>query len=221
MNYNIVINSLKTVNDIENSWSNSDVIALLKAFDFYDETITSDSELKYLLFLAITDLEPSEAAEIILSHILGSKLNEGQIANISHEMLEDKISEEYADISLHYDFFKINQLLYSAFNGTFPNIKATIIEFEMKLIDGSDKKITKEIIVKAFQGALAKNNLIDRLFHDEIIGKIAFDDANSIIWELHELGNHTYKIITSDYWMCKDDFELSEFEIDVKEFEED
>jgi hypothetical protein len=46
--------------------------------------------------MAITDFEPNEAA-IVLDYKLSDSLNEGQIQQISNDMLIDKISEEYPD----------------------------------------------------------------------------------------------------------------------------
>ena len=221
MNYKIVITKLKTIDEIENSWNKSHYIDLLEAFDFYDDQITDENELKELLFLAINDVEPDEAAAQILSYKLSEKLTENQINAISHEMLEDVISEEYPDISLHSELFKINQLLNKAYNGKFPNAKATLIELEIKHLKKPETKITKEIIVKALQGGLAKNNLIQRLFTDELQGKTKFIEAKNIIWEFTEIGKNTFRIITSDYWMSKADFESLDFEANVMAFEED
>jgi hypothetical protein len=46
--------------------------------------------------MAITDFEPNEAA-IVLDYKLSDSLNEGQIQQISNDMLIDKISEEYPE----------------------------------------------------------------------------------------------------------------------------
>ncbi|MBQ0740794.1 hypothetical protein J9332_41620, partial [Aquimarina celericrescens] len=79
-----------------------------------------------MLFMAIPDFEPNEAASIVLTYKLSDQLNEGQIHSISHEMTNDKVAEEYPEPNLHYDLFNINQLLYKAYNGTFPNTEATL-----------------------------------------------------------------------------------------------
>ncbi len=107
--------------------------------------------IEEILFMAISDFEPEEAATIVLNYKLSDFLNDNQIEQISHEMLIDKISEEYADISLHHQLFNINQLLYKAYNGTFPNAKATIVDFEIQ----PNENITKETVLKTFNAPLA------------------------------------------------------------------
>ena len=218
MKYHIIINSVKAVDSLENAWSKADYLQLLDKFGFedYGEN-TSEKELLELLFMAISDFEPEEAAAIILDYKLSNTLNENQIEQISHEMLLDKISEEYADISLHHQLFNINQLLYKAFNGTFPNAKATMVEFEIT----PNKDVSKDVVLKALNATLAKSNVIKRLFHDALDGKEAFDEAESIIWDLKSTGETSYTLTTSEYWMSRDEFTEAEYDVKVIEFEEE
>ena len=218
MKYHIIINSVKTIDTLKNAWSKADYVALLDKFGFEDAgENTSEKELIELLFMAISDFEPEEAAAIILDYKLSDKLNENQIEQISHEMLLDKISEEYADISLHHQLFNINQLLYKAFNGTFPSAKATIVEFEIT----PNKDVSKEVVLKALNATLANSSVIKRLFHDALDGKEAFNEAESIIWDLKSTGETSYTLTTSEYWMSRDEFTNAEFDVNVVEFEED
>jgi hypothetical protein len=87
--------------------------------------------LSELLSMAITDFEPNEAAAIVLDYKLSDSLNEGQIQQISNDMLIDKISEEYPEIAMQAPLYHINQLLFKAYNGKFPNAKATVMEFSV------------------------------------------------------------------------------------------
>lgn len=192
MKYHVIINNIKSVDELQNVWTNNDYIQLLDRFGFEGAENSDPSELLELLFMAITDFEPEEATAIILDYKLSNELNENQIEQISHEMLLDKISEEYADISLHHSLFSINQLLYKAFNGTFPNAKATIIEFEISPNNG----INKEIVLKVFNETLAGSNVIKRLFSNQLAGKEAFDEADSIIWQLEPKGDLSYSLTT-------------------------
>ena len=216
MKYHVIINSVKSVEELKNAWSNDDYIELLDKFGFEDAQNSNPDELLELLFMAISDFEPEEAAAIILNYKLSDHLNENQIEQISHEMLLDKISEEYADISLHHQLFNINQLLKQAYNGTFPNAKATLIEFEIT----PNKEITKETILKAFNATLASSNVIKRLYSKELAGKDAFGEAEHIIWDLDSKSENSYLLTTSEYWMSKDEFSEAEFDVVVVEFED-
>ncbi|MCX7548215.1 hypothetical protein OS188_09640 [Xanthomarina sp. F1114] len=215
MKYHVIINSVKSVEELKDAWSNNDYIQLLEKFGFDDAKDSKPEDLLELLFMAISDFEPEEAAAIILDYKLSEHLNENQIEQISHEMLLDKISEEYADITLHHELYNINQLLNRAYNGTFPNAKATLIEFEMT----PNKEVSKENVLKAFNATLANSNIIKRLFSNQLAGQEPFEEAESIIWDLTSNGENTYVLTTSEYWMSKDEFSEAEFDVTTIEFE--
>ena len=217
MKYHIIINSVKTVEKLKNAWSTEDYRTLLEKFGLEDISNATEQELLEFLAMAISDFEPNEAAAIVLEYKLSEQLNENQIDQLSHEMLLDKISEEYPDISLHHQLYNINQLLHKAYNGTFPNTKATVIEFEIT----PNEDITKEVILKSFEKTLANNNVIKRLFSSQLAGKESFDESESIIWDLTATGENSYILTTSEYWMSRDEFKDAEFDAVVIPFEEE
>ncbi|KQR91540.1 hypothetical protein ASG01_14200 [Chryseobacterium sp. Leaf180] len=212
MNFHITLKSATTIEEIENYWSNEDYTRLLELFNFPDAETIKPENLKEMLFMAITDFEPNEAAEILLTYKLSESLNEGQISQISHDMLIDKVCEEYPEIELHRDLFAVNQLLFKAYNGTFLNCKATKVTFEMEKPADFDGEITKEIVLKSFNRGLSDSNIIKRLFEEKMITEARFEQAEDILWQLKDEGNNTFTLITSEYWMNKDEIIASEFE---------
>jgi hypothetical protein len=220
MKYAIKIHKISTVEELENYWNLKDYKELLDRFDFPNAESTNINELRELLFMAITDYEPNEAAAIVLEYKLSNHLNEGQIEQLSHEMLLDKISEEYPEINLHKDLFNINQLLYKAYNGKFHNTKATVVDFEISPLQNADATITKEIVLKCFAKNLDNHTVVLRLFGDQVNAVDSFEEANDVIWEL-EKKDTNYKMTTSDYWMSKDEFLNEEFEATIDFFEEE
>lgn len=213
MKIHVEISDIKTVNQLEDYWKPEDFKNLLTAFDIQGiEGIKPNEVLEYLN-MAINDLEPSAAAEIVLDYKLGDTLNEGQIQNIGHEMTIDKVSEEYPDPELHYDLFNINQLLYRAYNGKFPNTEATIIH--LKLSSSEEFEVNKEILLKSLVPGLQENNLVSRLFEDQILGEVEFTDAEKVIWAFKQ-ENDTIQLVTSDYWISQQDVELKEYDATLK-----
>lgn len=213
MNYQIIIKSANTVDQIEEYWTKEDYIKLLEKFDYPDASEADAASLKELLFMAISDFEPKDAAVILLEYKLSEDLNEGQIQQISNDMLLDKVCEEYPEIGLHSTLFHINQLLYKAYNGKFPNAKATIIEFSIKSLEGeNDKELTKENVLKLLNNGLSESNLIKRLFDLAMNENAPFPEASAIIWDLTITDNTNYTLTTSEYWLSKEDIIASEFE---------
>lgn len=200
-------------------WTHDDYINLLDALDFPDAKDANPDDLRELLEMAINDFEPHESAEIILTYKLNEHLSRGQIQQLSHEMADADEAEEHADIALHLPLFNINQLLHKAYNGVFPNAKATAIDIELNIKGDEDLAVTKEIALKAICLGLSDQSLIPRLFEAQINGKAAFQDAAKVIWALHHLGKNKYTLITSDNWINKEDLIAEEFSGPVKRFE--
>ena len=220
MNVLVKIINIKTVNELGQYWTNDDFIQLLDKMNLPDADKVKPEELKDLLYMAITDFEPNEAAEIVLTYKLGESLTAGQIQTIAHDMTDEKVAEQYADPSYHYDLFNINQLLFKAYNGTFPNTEASIITIELTDADGGTVEATNEILTKALSASLSDRSIIKRLYEDQMQGIVDFGDAEKILWRFQDKGNNTFEIITSRYWIDKEDIEQGEYEAEIKFFEE-
>lgn len=220
MKFNLKIIELKSITEIPGYWTNEDYINLLETFDFSDSKDVNPSELRELLEMAISDLEPSESAEILLQYKLGEKLSKGQIKNLSNEMVEDNESEEYPDIALHFPLFAINQLLYASYNGIFQNAKATKIVFELNFVEKIKIAVTPDLVLQAISKVLKVQNPVIRLYEKELSGKKRFVDAEKITWILHENEGNNYTLITSDYWINKEDFNEDEISSSITPFED-
>lgn len=220
MNYQVVIKNIDTVNEVEGYWSDEDFIQLLGKFNYPDGVTAEKSSLPELLEMAISDYEANEAAAIVLEYKLGEELTEGQVEQISNNMLIDKVCEEYPEIHMQGTLFHINQLLFKAYNGKFPNAKASIVHFSMTPTDGEAQKLTAENVLKLLNKGLSDRNLIKRLFENQISQNIPFPEAESIIWELTTEDNINYDLVTSENWINKEDINESEFESVLEEVED-
>ena len=208
MNFTIKLKKIKSIEKLEGYWKNEDYINLLELFDYSDASSIPETDLFDMLSMAISDFEPEDAAEIVLTYKLGNVLKEGQIQNLSHEMLVDKVAEEYADISLHYPLFNINQLLYEVYNGKFPKTIASVLDIELTF--ESDLKLTKEIALRTISDLLTEKSLLKRLFNEQLDSEQELKDADSLIWELKSLGENNYQLTSSDYWLNREDIEKDE-----------
>lgn len=221
MKYKVEIKNIEIVDEIENYWTNEDYIKLLEKFDYPDAASAEKESLKELLFMAISDFEGKDAALILLEYKLSEDLNEGQLHQISNDMLLDKVCEEYPEIGLHAKLFHINQLLFKAYNGTFPNAKASIIDCSFEAIDVKEEiKITKEMALVLLNDGLSGSNLIKRLFDAQMNQTVPFVEANSILWYMESNDNVNFKLTTSEYWISREDIVASEYEAVFKEVEE-
>ncbi len=213
MQYNIKINSIKTVDEITGYWTTEDYFQLLEKYNYPDAGTAKKDTLHELLLMAITDFEPKDAAVIVLTHKLGEILTEGQIEQISNDMLVDTVCEEYPEIELQYALFNCNQLLYKAFNGIFPNANATIIDCSITPINGSPEiKINKEILLKLFSKGLSDRNILKRLFGEQMNENVAFPEAEGIVWNLESKDLINFSVTTSANLLKDEDFPSLEFD---------
>lgn len=206
MNVHLKIKGFETLDSIPDSWSLEDYRALLERCEVDDTKQLSLVEAEEMLFMALTDMDADEAARIILEYKFSDQLRAGQIEQMSHEMLEDCLPEEHADISLHHCLFNIYELLNRAFDNKFPEAKATRIKFQLKIDAGPSITPSKETLLRALALCFTDGQIITRLYGDQLLGKVAFPEAESILWQVESHGDSEYSIVTSRYWIEREDF---------------
>lgn len=165
--------------------------------------------------MSFTDLEPREAAEIALGYLFPEELNAGQIENLSHQMLTEKLWEENPELPLHKGFYQATQLLHDAYNGTFPATKA--VEFQVKVTaeNPDDLALFAEApaapLVRLLAPGLPDNALINRLFSTQVAGD-AFPEAQAMLWQLtpgeKTANSLTFDVVSSAYWL--EDFKYAD-----------
>ncbi len=215
MNYKVKIQDVDVIDEIPNTWSRSEIIDLLELYEMGTAVEGSAEELRELLYLAITEFQPQEAAAMLLKFKLGDDFSDGQIEQISNDMLKENVAEHYSDISYHSRFFDINNLLYKAFNGKFPHAKATVIIATIETATDEPEPLDAALFLRCIAPLIDGHALFKRLFENQISGEEPFDDASNIAWYLEETGKNTYKMTTSDYWIANADFVTMEMDVVV------
>jgi hypothetical protein len=214
--YKVNLIDINSIDQINGKWSRKDYLELLEILEFGDTEEATDNDLKELLYLTISDLEPQEAAEIVLKYKLGNELTAGQIEQISNDMLKENVAEHYSDISFHSRLFDINVLLYQAYNGKFPNAKASVIQLSITPQQESDIIIDEKLVLKCLAPIIDDHAIIKRLYKNQFLGEEEFQEATAIIWYFKTLKNDQYEIITSDYWINKNHFIASETDVNIE-----
>jgi hypothetical protein len=199
--------NFKTITELPDYWTEPKYLDLLELMDYDNPASLDKSEIKDMCLMSLTDNDPEDAAKIVLTYVFGTILNKGQIDNLSNEMLEEKLWEEYADLSLHEAFFAVHQLLYDAFEGTFPHPEA--VSFQVRIQEKGKNGLSifdsypEAPLVRLLVGGLPDNNVIHRLFDDKIDGE-TFPEAKDILWQLNIVENDsgalTAEVISSQYW---------------------
>jgi hypothetical protein len=205
--FNIELLKSETISELPNAWSSENYRDLLELMEYGDTSDILEGDLKEMCLMSLSEYDPDEAAKYVLSYIFEGRLNSGQIHNLSHEMQDEKMWEEYADLFLHEEFFNVGQLLYQAFNGKFPHPEALKFSILVSAKDVEDLEIfdtnlEMNLIELLVQG-MPDSTLISRLFKDELqSGQLT--QAKDIIWQVHKKearGNSlSFDILSSTYW---------------------
>ena len=206
--FNVSVLKFSNLLEIKGTWGPDDYRVLLEALEYDDYAELNDEELQEVCLMAMQDLEPEAAAHLVLKYKMGHLLKEGQIKNLSVEMMDEKLWEEYADQSLHEQFFNVGSLLYQAFPSTFPKPDAVSLLLEVTAENDSAKKllagsVDESFLVRLIADGMDDKTVLHRMFEDQIVGK-SFPEAANIIWILNSEEKAQDKkhieIISSGYW---------------------
>ncbi len=178
-------------------------------------TATGDELLEYLN-MALSEMEPQEAAEAVLQYKFGKTLNKNQINQISHDMPKENQAEHYSGIPLQRDLFHINNLLYRAFNGVFPKAEATITTVQITPGQKADITVDEALVLRVLKDGISDRATIKRIFADQMSGVEEFEEAPHLIWYMESMADHTYKITTSDYWLDSSELVEDEYKTEFK-----
>jgi hypothetical protein len=206
--FEIEIKSFKTIHSLPESWTKKDLLKILELSDFDADDTCSETDLYDYLSMAFDDIEPEVAAEIVLTYVFGNRLNKNQISEIALEMQEENLWEEYGDMSLHEELFKVTSLLYHAYNGKFPHPDAADVVVHIKAInhDGEValKTLDEVLISRVLAKGMTEHAVIYRLFQDNIEGG-DWPEAKDIIWQFKaeeiDTKNVEIELTTAIYWV--------------------
>ncbi|UOQ74496.1 hypothetical protein [Hymenobacter cellulosilyticus] len=214
-NFTVERLSFETLSALPGSWTNQDYLELLGLLEFDEASEIEPAELKAMCLMALTDLEPTEAAQLVLNYLFEDQLTQGQLENLAHQMLTEKLWEENPQLHQHEGFFKATQLLYEAYNGKFPRAEA--VQFQVQLTADEADDLTlfatqpEAPLLRLLAPGMPDNTLLKRLFSDQLASN-SFAEAPYIIWQLRTIRQQestlVLEVVGSAYWL--DDFKYAD-----------
>ena len=205
--FQIEISEFKILKFLPNSWNNNSYKSLLEALEYGNVSEIPEAELEENCLLFIADNEPEEAAKVVLQYFFKEELNSGQIDNLSNEMREEKLWEEYADLSMHERLFNAGQILYKAYNGKFPVPEA--VEFTATIHCKNPQALSnvkddgESALIRLLVQGMPENTLLSRLYKQQLQdGELA--EAANILWQMNDVSLEGDRlkatIISSEYF---------------------
>ncbi|SIS90333.1 hypothetical protein [Neptunomonas antarctica] len=206
--FTVQIGSFRKINQIPNAWSNEDYHALMAIMNLDDGLEEMDaSELREMCMMSLNDMEPHEAANVVLTRLFSNELPEGKIDQLSHDMPDDRLWEEHSDCLLHERFFSAYALLREAFNGIFAQPTGVQLTLDVTAKSSEDMAIFDESpdssMVRLLASGLSEDALINRLYEDQIQGE-QFPQAPGIVWQLEQIEDNgltrQFSLVSSFFW---------------------
>ena len=173
--FRVTVRSFSNLLETEGARTTEHYAALLDAMDYGDRSGLNDDELREMCIMSLQDLEPTEAAYVVLKHDMGDVLRDGQARNLASEMLDEKLWEEYADSSLHERMFNAGSLLYEAFPRSFPKPDAVQVELEVVAANQAARELlvpspNESFLVRLLADGMEGNAVLHRLYGKELKG---------------------------------------------------
>jgi hypothetical protein len=201
--------------ELPNAWTNTEYLALLNELNYDNPAAIEPTELKAMCQMALTDLEPAAAAQLVLNYLVAEQLTSGQIEQLGHQMQTEKLWEENPKLELHEDFFNATQLLYEAYNGKFPHPQAVQFQVKVTATDPASLAVFDHDpaapLLRLLAPGLSESALLNRLFSDQLAGD-TFAEAPYILWQLTPRDRTptsiVFDVIGSDYWL--EDFKYAD-----------
>lgn len=207
--YQIHVDGIEELTELEGSWQAADYAAILENLDVDNVAKINPAELRDMCLMSLQDLEPPEAAEVLLKHKFGDELTAGQIRNYGIESQHERLWEQSADLEQHHKMFEVASLLNSVNEMEFPTPDALRVAFVVTTADPESLDIFEDsmdrgILVSMLSAGMDDSAVLNRMFGDEIAaGKIP--EADSIAWivkvESPTKSSRRIQITSSTYWL--------------------
>lgn len=207
--FQVTVLTFSNILEIEGARNAKDYAALLEAMDYGDQSGLSGEDLRDMCILSLQDMEPDEAAYIVLKHDMGDVLRDGQARNIATEMLDEKLWEEYADTALHERMFNAGSLLYAAFPQSFPKPDAVHTVINVVARNEAAKALlvsspSEPFLVRLLADGMENHAILHRFYGKEL-AKSPFSNASEVVWivrtEATDENTMRMEIISSGYWL--------------------
>lgn len=207
--YRVGVDEFEELTELEQSWMPKDYVSILTLLDIADAAKMDIGELRDMTLFALQDLNPPDAAAVLLKYKVGKKLSGGQIRNYSIDSQHERLWEQSADLSLHQDMFAVASMLNSVNSMAFPVPDALRVTFSIQCDDASklalfNNEMDRAILVRMISAGMNESAILNRLFGDQIATGIVAD-ADSIIWQIAveqpDPAQLQIRITSSAYWL--------------------
>lgn len=203
----VAVTNFEQVAELDGDWATADFVAVLDELDVDGAGKLSVTEAEEMCLLFLADLQPEDAASILLTYKLRDSLSAGQIRNYSIESQSERLWEQSPEMELHRKMFAVASLLAKANNQTFPTPDAVQVTLQVdcstELAETLKCPVSPASILRILALGMENDTILKRLFHDQLESG-AFPEASSIVWNVTSTANPEgveLTVTSSGYWL--------------------
>ncbi|MDP5069956.1 MAG: hypothetical protein NWQ45_03565 [Congregibacter sp.] len=187
----VSILSQDEVHTLSNAWEPDALKKVLALADADDIGEVGDDALEEFVLMSLQDAGNRKAAEIVLEAVFADEMRPGVRQNLVDDLQEDKPWDDFAEISQQRGIFVAVCLLQKAFPrhyGT-PDATRLTVRFQAKTPAGlaAIHAGDSASLVRLLACGLSENNIVHRLFSDELKSG-PLTEAAGLIWEAESMG---------------------------------
>jgi len=206
--FDLLVMELKPVYDLPGAWTDTVFRQILQQVEYEEIDDIDPTDLRDMTVMALQDMKSDKVAEAVLEVLLSDRLNAGIRQNLVHEMKEQRMWEEYAQIDCHADLFLTAVLLNQAFPKIYmrPEIARLILQVTAgntaaaKLLSAPPPALAARLIA----AGMDDNSKLHRLYADSLAGG-SFLEAASLIWQVNVRSQAAetaeWVLFSSWYWL--------------------
>jgi len=185
--FQVSLLGLNKIYDMPGTWFDDDYRSLLQQLEIEDIDEISSADLLDFVLMALQDMEPEVAAELVLAYKLQKSITRGARQNLIEDFLQGQRPwEEASDIMLHARIFAAAVLLNKAFPRTIARPDMMKLTLQLCALQSQAKKLLQEppqaaFVTRLLADGMDEHSILERLFDEQLVAQ-AFPEAEGIIW---------------------------------------
>ncbi len=200
------------VHELPGSWPPERLREILRRVEFDDPV--ADADVLEMVQMALQDLQPRPAAELVLEVVFGDRMSSGVRQNLVDDLEDDRPWEQFARVDKQAGIFEAMVLLQKAFPRRYGIPDAVRVHLHLQATDAATGAWLRAgppaaLLVRLLAGGMPQDAMLNRLYAEELKSE-HFPDATHILWRIsavdgsgpEEAATHTCDVYSSWQWLA-------------------
>ena len=206
--FNVQEQDWQEVHALPGSWPLEQLRKVLELAEFDDEV--SDADLPEMTAMALQDMKPRLASELVLEAVFGDSMKAGVRQNNAEDLQQDKPWQEFPVLAQQAGVFEAVVLLQKTFPRYFGIPDAVKLTLDVAAADAEGEALLAKppeaaLLLRLLAAGMPDTAVMRRLFVDELACE-NWPAASGVLWQVHKLPDsdaktHRFEIYSSMQWL--------------------